>query len=338
MTRRDTPVVDAREFVRWILDEYEPACRVERHPGAYGRRPGSPRVELYGVADLACILHTLRRLRSDEASRAAWAEVFAGFQDPLSGRFAEQGKATHVELHATAFAVSALELFDLEPTHRLRFADEYRRPDTARAFVDSLDWRDWVYLESHRGAGLGSIFANMAGLRTPSWFAAFFTALEGHLDPNSGLFGDQKPTEGDLDQIGGTFHYAFVYEWAHRPLPHPEARIDSVLGLQAADGLWDPGNPLWLTLDAVYLLSRASRRCDHRRSDVHEACRRALVAVADLTLGSQGRASCFEEAELGAHALTATVSLLAESQSLLGAEVVRTDHPLRCVLDRRPFV
>ncbi len=334
----DTPVVDAREFVRWILDEYEPACQVERHPGAYGRRPGSPRVELYGAADLACILHTLRRLRTDEASRAAWAEVFAGFQDPLSGHFAEHGRATHVELHATAFAVAALELFDLGPAHRLRFADEHRRPEAARAFVDSLDWRDGVYLESHRGAGLASVFANVAGLRTPSWFAAFFDTIEGHLDPHSGMFGDQKPAGGDLDQIGGTFHYAFVYEWAHRPLPHPEARIDSVLGLQEADGLWDPGNPLWLTLDAVYLLSRAARRCDHRRADVGAACRRALETVADLALGPEGRTSCFEEAELGAHALTATVSILAESQALLGADVVRTDHPLRLVLDRRPFV
>lgn len=179
---------------------------------------------------------------------------------------------------------------------------------------------------------------NLAGLRTPSWFSAFFAALEARLDPASGLFGEAKPPTGDTDQIGGTFHYAFLYEWAHRPLPFPEAHIDAVLGLQRADGLWDQDNPLWLTLDAVYLLSRAVRRCDHRRAEVHRACRDALVAVAELALTAAGRRAHFEEAELGAHALTAAVSLLAEGQSLLGADAVRTDHPLRLVLDRRPFV
>lgn len=334
----DAPVLDARPFVRWIVEEYEPATQVTRQAGAYGRRPGSPRIELYGAADMACVLYTIRRLRPGPQARAEWAEVFTGFQDPLSGHFAEAGKATHVELHATAFAVAAMELVDLEPAHRLRFADDHRRPDAARAFVDQLDWREWVYLESHRGAGLASLFANLASLRTPSWFAAFFEALETHLDPASGLFGDGKPPEGDRDQIGGTFHYAFLYEWAHRRLAHPEARIDAVLGLQRPDGLWDPDNPLWLTLDAVYLLSRAARRCDHRRLDVHAATRRAVGAVAELALTEGGRRSWFEEAELGAHSLTATVSLLAEAQDLLGAGEIRTDHPLRLVLDRRPFV
>lgn len=328
--------LDVRPFVSWIVNEYEPAVRVSTEAGAYASVPGSRTIDLYGASDLACVLWSIRRLRPTDAGRRAWAEVFAGFADPLTGRYVEKGKPSHVDEHVTAYAIAAMELLDLE-VQTLRWADSFRSPRNATAFLDALDWRNHVYLESHRGAGAAAIVANVPSLRTPSWFAAFFAAIEAHLDPASGMFGDGKPPTGDLDQIGGTFHYAFLYEWANRPLPHPEARIDAVLALQREDGLWDPANPFWLTLDGVYLLTRAVRRSGHRRAEVDAAVRRSLDAVALLALDEEARPVTFG-ASMGSHTLVAVVSLLAEAQQHLGADEVVSDLPLRLVLDRRPFI
>jgi hypothetical protein len=328
--------VDLRSFVSWIHQEYEPSVRVEERAGAYASTPGGP-VALYGVADMACVLHTIRRLRVTPTQRAEWAAVFDEFQDPLTGHYVERGRASHVELHVTAYTLAAMELLDLESTRPLRFADTLRTPRAATAFVETLDWASWVYLESHQGAGLGAIFALAPSLRMPSWFDAYFAALDERVDPANGMHGVDKPPEGDLDQIGGTFHYAFLYEYANRRLAHAEARIDAVLGLQRDDGLWDPENPWWLTLDGVYLLTRGVRHTGHRRADVESAVRRSVAAVAEVALDPDERVAVFGE-PMGTHALVAVVSLLAEAQQFLGVDEVATDQPLRLVLDRRPFV
>jgi hypothetical protein len=263
--------------------------------------------------------------------------VIGAFQSPTTGHFVERGQPSHVELHVSAYAIAALELLGHLPAHALRFAEPLRSPAAITAFLGTLDWADWVYLESHAGAGIGSIFANVPWLGSPPWFDAYFGALDAHLDPANGMHGDGKPAGGDIDQIGGTFHYAFLHETFHRRLAHAEARIDSVLGLQRPDGLWDPDNPLWLTLDGVYLLSRGVRHTGHRRVDVETAIGRALDDVADRCLSADGRRRSFCGL-MGTHSLTAAVSLLAEAQAFLGIEAVRSDVPIRLVLDRRPFV
>lgn len=328
---------DLRPFVAWIVGEYEPSVRVDARAGAYASRPGGDQPELYGIADLACVLHTLGRLHPTDAQRREWADAFAAFQDAGTGNYVERGPASHVELHATAYAIAAMQLLDLEPRYPLAFLDPHRPPASVAGFVDGLDWRSWVYLESHRGAGLGSVMA-IAGAVDPSpWFDAYFRALESHLDPVNGMFGDDKPPEGDLDQIGGTFHYAFLYEWAHRRLPYASARIDSVLALQRDGGLWDEANPLWLTLDGAYLLTRGMRHSAYRRVEVEAAVAGAVETAASVALDPAARAEVFG-GPMGTHALVAVLSLLAEAQDFLGAEVVVTGRPLGLVLDRRPFV
>jgi hypothetical protein len=328
---------DVQPFLDWVSGEYEPAVRVGDATGAYGVMPGEHAVDLYGTCDMACVRYSLRALPLDPERRRHWAGVIGGFQSPVTGHFVERGQPSHVELHATAYAIAALELLDHQPVHPLRFAEALRSPPAVASFLDALDWTDWVYLESHAGAGVGSIFANVPSLGSPPWFDAYFAALDAHLDPANGMHGDAKPSGGDIDQIGGTFHYAFLHETFRRRLAHAEARIDAVLGLQRSDGLWDPKNPLWLTLDAVYLLSRGVQHTGHRRADVEAAIDRSLGYVTELCSSVDGRRQSFC-GPMGTHALTAAVSLLAESQAFRGSELVRSDVPLRLVLDRRPFV
>jgi hypothetical protein len=332
-------IVRAQALVDWLLGEYEPAVRTGGGAGAYACRPEEQDPALYGVADMACALFTVGALDRSAERRREWAAAFELFQDPATGHYVEGGPPSHVPLHVTAYAIAAMRLLDLAPVHPLRFAEPWRAPAAVTAFLERLDWRDWVYLESHAGAGLGSIFANVEGLGGPEWFAAYRSALDARLDPASGLHGIGKPAGGDLDQIGGTFHYAFLYEHFGWPLAHPEARTDAVLGLQRRDGVWDPANPWWLTLDAGYLLTRAHRASGgYRGSAVVEAVGRATAAVAERVLDPGGRREAFVEAPLGTHTLVAVLSLLAEAQAFLGVDVVRTDRRLTLVLDHRPFV
>jgi hypothetical protein len=327
---------DVREFIAWIAREFEPSVRLPGPAGRYARQVGDARVELYGISDMACILYTIGALNPTDTERAEWAEGFAALQDPQSGYILEKAP-THVPLHNTAFALGAMELLGIPPRAPPCFARDFDTPEKLRAFLDGFDWKNAVYRDSHRGAGLGSIFALVPALRSPEWFSAYFGCLDALFDPRNGMLGRAKPAGGDSDQVGGTFHYHFLYEHFHRPMPFPEARIDAVLALQQPDGYWHPANRLWLTLDAVYLLTRSVHRAQHRPDDVRRAVRRVLDVFGSDVLSPQGRKRHFG-GRLGVHCLTAVVSLLAEAQQFLGSQEVVSGWPLRLVLDRRPFI
>lgn len=328
-----TPVFDLREFVQWILSEFEPSVRLPGGAGRYARAPGETMPELYGVSDMACILYSIGALHPTEPQRGEWAAAFQTLQDPATGWLLEK-TPTHSPLHNTAFALAAMQLLDLVPQHPVKMGPEYA---DVRAFLGSLNWKTAVYGESHKGAGLGSIYALVPALGTPPWFAEYFAVCDSLFDAHNGMMGTDKPPGGDFDQVGGTFHYAFLYQYFNRPMPHPEARIDAVLRLQQPDGYWHPTNHLWLTLDAIYLLTRTLRQQPHRFDDVRAVVRRVMEVFQREVFSPDGRKKALA-GNLPVHSLTAAISLAAEAQQFLGAHEVVTERPLRLVLDRRPFI
>lgn len=324
---------DLREFIGWIQHTFEPSVKLPGGAGRYARKGGETTPELYGVADMACVLHTIDRLHPSENERAEWAQVFQSFQTNPSGLLVEKSP-THSPIHNTAFALAAMELLQLRPERPVKPPAEY---GDVRTLFAEIDWVGGVYPGSHRGAGTGSIYALVPELRDPAWFEAYFSACEELFDPRNGLMGRKKPTTGDWDQIGGTFHYAFIFSHFNRLLPYPEKRIDAILRLQQPDGYWSPDNHLWLTFDAMYLLTRTSRYCKHRYPEVVALVRRVMRLLMRDVFSAEGRVKAFS-GELPVHSLTAAVSAAAEAQIFLGHREVLTDRPLRLVLDRRPFI
>jgi len=324
---------DLREFTHWIVKDFEPTVKMPGGAGHYARSPGDTVTELYGVADMACILYTLNELMPAEKERAEWAAAFQAFQNPDTGWLIERSP-THAALHNTAFALAAMQLLDLSPQYPVKMGPEYADP---RAFLNTLDWRTAVYSDSHKGAGVGSIFALVPALGTPAWFDAYFGTCDDLVDPNNGLMGKEKPPGGDADQIGGTFHYSFLYQNFNRQMPHPEPRIDSVLRLQLPDGYWLATNHLWMTLDAIYLMTRTLRYCPHRFEDVRNVVRRVMGILMGEVFSVEGRKQTFT-GRLAVHSVTAALSIAAEAQQFLGATEVITARPLKLVLDRRPFI
>jgi hypothetical protein len=325
-------VNDLRDFVRWIVEELEPSVRLPGGAGRYARTVGGA-AELYGTSDMACILYTIGKLRPTDAERQEWAEAFQIFQNPETGFLIEKDP-THTPLHNTAFALGAMQLFDLTPKYPVKMGPEYQDP---RAFLATLDWKKAVYTESHKGAGMGAIFALSPGLRNTAWFNEYFAACESYFDPHNGLMGQDKPAGGDSDQVGGTFHYSFLYNYFNRRMPFPERRIDSVIGTQQPDGYWRADNHLWLTLDAMYLLTRTVRYCPYRVEDVRKVVRGIMDKAMTEVFSVEGRKASFV-GHLQVHLVTAAISMAAEAQQFLGANEIVTDWPLKLVLDRRPFI
>lgn len=324
---------DLRDFIRWITAEFEPSVRLPGGAGQYARAPGEAVTELYGVSDMACILHTLGILRPTERERVEWSAAFQQFQVSDTGWLVEKSR-THDPLHNTAFALAAMQLMDLTPAHPVTMTGEFA---DVRAFLASLNWTTRVYADSHKGAGIGSIHALVPALNRPEWFAGYFAFCDEQFDPRNGLMGRDKPPGGDSDQIGGTFHYQFLYEHFNRQMPFPERRIDAVISLQQPDGYWHPTNHLWLTLDAVYLLTRTLRYCPHRFEDVRAVVRNVMATMMRDYYAPDRRGKALT-GKLPVHSLTAAISIAAEAQHFLGAHEVVTERPLKLVLDRRPFI
>lgn len=325
---------DFRDFVNWIRFEFEPSIRLPGGAGRYPRKVGQTELALYGVADMACSLYTIGALHPSRSERAQWADAFDLFQIPETGWFLEKEPRTLSPQHNTAFALGAMELLEISPRFEVKPQSEY---SNIRAYLATLNWRTGVYSDSHKGAGVGSVYALVPTLRSTEWFHEYFATCDSLFDRNNGLMGQGKPAAGDSDQIGGTFHYSFLYQYFNLRMPFPEKRIDTILRLQQPDGYWSKDNHLWLTLDAIYLMTRTLRHTEYRAGDVRACLRRTLTALEKDVYAPAARKQMFST-DGGVHLLTAAISIVAEAQQFLGRQEVVTDWPLKLVLDRRPFI
>ncbi len=156
--------------------------------------------------------------------------------------------------------------------------------------------------------------------------------------------------------MAGSFHYLFVHEYAHRPLPYPNKMVDTCLKLyhERSNGIPVPpsdgsddassfrsvvailGREIGFSeIDWVYCLNRSRRQSSHR----FEETTRILKTFADDYLSY-----LLKEVDTKTHDrfndlhwLFGTVCALAELQAALPG-FIKTEKPLKLVLDRRPFI
>ncbi len=291
----------------------------------------------YGCADAANILYTIGHF-PDNPTRAAWIETLQSFQDPASGLFEEP---THHPIHTTAHCIAALELFDARPRYPLAELEPLRKTYAMAAFLDRLDWRANPWRESHRGAGLYAALV-LAGEVNLEWEDRYFAWLWEEADPITGFWrngrvapvphADAEPTI--FPHLAGTFHYLFNHEYARRPLRYPAAIVDSCLGLYH-EGRFPLGLSISFSeIDWVYCLSRALRQCGHRFQEARWVLEgfteRYITYLSDIDPQTDDD---FNDL----HLLFGMVCCLAELQQAVPG-LLRTQRPLRLVLDRRPFI
>ena len=333
---------DLRPFLESVHEII--ACHNLGTPGAYRRwnaqnTAGTRDLGLnpYGCADAANLLYTIGHFPRDPEERESWVEILREFQDPDTGMYAEP---THHEIHTTAHCIAALELFDAAPLHPLAALAPLREPAAMERFLDELDWTENPWNASHRGAGLYAALA-LAGEVSGSWEDRYFDWLWQEADPATGFLrkGCVAPVRaGDstslFPHLAGTFHYLFNQEYARRPLRYPRAMIDSCLDIYHRRSYPLGGGVGFAEIDWVFCLTRSGRQTPHRDPER----RAALAAVADDYIGFLLELDpAAHEGLNDLHALFGAVCCLAELQAALPGRI-RTERPLRLVLDRRPFI
>lgn len=335
-------MIDLRPFVDSALEI------VERHalgePGAYARftmpgrdETGAPRElgrNAYGCADAANLLYTVGRFPRDPAERAAWVSTLRSLQDPGTGLFRER---THHALHTTAHCLGALELFDAGPAHPLAALSPLGSPGALEPFLAGLDWKGAPWTEAHRGAGLYAALV-LAGEADPDFEDRYFAWLSAEVDPGTGLLRrgcvDHSPEGGAFPHLAGSFHYLFNFEHARRPWPHAAALVDTCLAIRAC-GAFPLAKLVWFAdVDWVYCLSRGLRHSGHRAAEALAALGAFAEEYAGFLLGLDPHRSPDLD---DLHRLFGAVCALAELQQAAPG-VLRSERPLRLVLDRRPFI
>ncbi len=338
-------VIDLRDFLRNV-EQILATHRLDR-PGAYRRwnwdtrESQGPRRELdinpYGCADAANILYTIGRFPGDPVERDSWIAVLRAMQDPGSGMFEE---STHHEFHTTAHCIAALELFDARPRHPLQGMAALKDAASLRRFLDGLNWHGDPWRESHRGAGLFAALV-ITGEVDLSWQDAYFDWLWNSADPQTGLFGGaglppvaHSGSVSMVPHMAGTFHYLFNMEWARRKLRYPDRLIDSCLDM-LADGRFPLGARVgFAEIDWFFCVNRSLRQCGHRFADCRSAMTLLGQRLADYVLSLDPAA---DDGLNDLHSLFGLLCAFAELQQAV-PELVRSDRPLKLVLDRRPFI
>ena len=341
------PVVPMHDLTAFIAHaRASVAAHAGPRPGQYrrwlrqnaaGNRDLDP--TLYGAVDAAHILYTLGELPGEGAERAAWLAELRRNQDPATGLFAD---AQHHTIHATAFTVGALELFDARPQHPLHGLAPHATRDGLRTLLDSLDWTHQPWAESHRGAGIYGAMV-LAGSVPPEWSDWYFEWLWENQDPATGLWrrGCICDKSGGLrgaplfHHLASSFHYLFNHDHARRALRHTEPLVDFCHELHRTGQLPPMGRGLsWNEIDFLYTLRSLQKRTPYRSAE----SRAVIEEIAEKLVASVLRIEpATDEGLNDLHTLFAGICSLAVVQEALPG-FLRTHKPLRLVLDRRPFL
>ena len=331
------------ENIQDIIDKiYE---RVEAHKisdGVYSRwlwqdETGNRELgtNAYGCADAANLLYTISCFPRHDDDRAAWIDTMQAMQDKESGLFYE---STHHPIHTTAHVAAALELFDASPEYRPSEMLQYLDAERFNSFMESLEWNA-PWNASHQGAGL-YVILNLCNEATPEWNDLYFKWLWDNTDPVSGFWrkGEvgKKGNAPLYHYMASAFHYFFNHESAHMPVRYPDRMIDSCIQMYRDNALQKtfPCQMSFTEVDITYCLSRASRQTPHRFDEVKDVLRDLASRYISYLRSLDWET---DDGVNDLHLLFGSACALAELQSALPGEL-RTDKPLKLVLDRRPFI
>lgn len=321
LERIEAHKIEDGKYARWLWQD-------EKGSRELGVNP-------YGCADAANLLYMLGHFPRDIEERAKWVETMQGMQDGESGLFHEK---THHTFHTTAHVAAALELFDAAPLYRPTSVLGVLEEGGFARLMDSLDWSQ-PWRDSHQGAGI-YVILNLCGEATPEWNETYFKWFWDNADPETGFWrrGDHRSYENTpfYHFMGGAFHYFFNHESAHMPVRYPERIIDSCIKMYLEDGIGKTFGKKanFLEIDWIYCLTRSMEQCHYRYDEVLDILRRFTADYMEFwnTVDWEKNESVNDM-----HTLFGGVCGLAELQRVLRGEL-RSDKPLKLVLDRRPFI
>ncbi|MFW9937648.1 MAG: hypothetical protein ACFFD5_08360 [Candidatus Thorarchaeota archaeon] len=309
---------------------------------------GKCKPSLYGMCDIVFNLVIPNKLEEylrfhTDISLEKWIDNIQCYQDPRSGWFKESGFnfGFHFKEHSTAFAVSALKLLGGKPRYNFKIADKLKSKKQVERWLKHVpEWGLLFWPGSHRGGGVASIFATLGEESYPNekFFECYFDWLNRKADPQVGFWriGWNHKIKKRLtkQELGGSIHYYWIYEFLSHPIPFPEKVIDSTLKLQNELGLWDKDVSYCIDLDAIFSLLRCLKQTEeYREEDIKAAIKKYL----DYTINSLNDKNFFFKRYDNTHILTGCLGAIAEIYKYM-PELFDLPRPWIQSLDITPWI
>ncbi|NOU66629.1 hypothetical protein GC096_21530 [Paenibacillus sp. LMG 31461] len=291
--------------------------------------------DLYGTADAVILLYTIGELPPVGSSEhESLVKTLQGFQQPDDGLF---NADSHHPVHRTAYAVAALELLDSKPCYPLTGLHHVKSREGIQEWMESLDWAQMPWRESHKGAGIYAAMV-LAGEVDQEWEQWYFAWLDQEADPETGFWRKGSIHNGAplFHHLASSFHYLFNQNYRKRPLRYPNQWVDTCLAMQVDGQIPLKAGALgFVELDVLYTLISVGEQTQHRANELQAMIKaignHLLSSITALADGPED--GLFEDM----HSLCGTVCALALVQSVM-PEQVNANRVLQKILDRRPFI
>ena len=186
----------------------------------------------------------------------------------------------HLLFHLTCAAVPTCQQFGIPLKHPIRAAHRFCDLEYLREWMDRRDLRN-AWFEGNNILFVGQLLIYLRDVerhtKAQPALDAWFHWLDTHVDPGNGLWGTNGYCS-PLEAVCGGYHQLLVYYHENHPLTSPDGMVDTVLGLQHADGGFNPSGNAGACedVDSVDILVNLYKRFGYRRADIRFALRRCM--------------------------------------------------------------
>ncbi len=186
----------------------------------------------------------------------------------------------HLLFHLTCAAAPTCQHFGIPLSHPIKAAHRFCDLDYLRQWMDQRDLRN-AWFEGNNILFVGQLLIYLRDVerhtKAQPALDAWFHWLDTHVDPGNGLWGTNGYCS-PLEAVCGGYHQLLVYYHENHPLTSPDGMVDTVLGLQHADGGFNPSGNAGACedVDSVDILVNLYKRFGYRRADIRFALRRCM--------------------------------------------------------------
>ncbi len=331
------------------LHEWIDSFRIDNDPGNFSVKCNSKKPSLYGVCDMVynlVIPGELERYLANhnDENIEEWIKRIHSYQNPKTGWFKEGfiNYGFHFKEHSTAFAISTLKLLDAKPNYDLAIKKKLNTQKKVEKWLRTKpEWGLMYWSGSHRGGGIGSVFATLGPDHYPHerFFDWYFNWLDKKADPEIGFWRigwihKIKKNRLTKQELGGAVHYHWIYEFFKHPFPYPENAIDATLLLQNEKGTWHKDFSYCIDLDAIFFMTRC---CEQTKGYRKEDIQASLIKYLDYIIEKINDKEFLFSTYKSAHKLTGYICAIAEINKFY-PELLDLPRPWIQTLDITPWI
>lgn len=333
-----------------FINSFLATAKSDSLDGKFSLKQDSDEWDLYGCIDAVYSLWILNELveNTNVESRQSWSQKILSCQDD-NGWFIKRNLRGHSKEHATAYAISALKLLEIEESESYveqakplnGIKDIFKTQRNFNKWINQLGFKitlddpvghaGWHYIwrSSHLGGGIAAALGMTRkyhkkwwpGTDTDRWFKWYFEWLDNEVNPQTGYwqraFWNWFVTGATLIDMAGAVHFYWIYEKYGHSLPYPEKIIESTLKVQKKSGLYRD-YPMCIDLDGNFCLTRAFNQLSEDKKeqyfdDVNKALTDNFEAVVHY-LNSHPLEDIYSDS----HGLPGALAALAECQEFKG--------------------